>query len=217
MQFPRKSKKEASSETSRKAGEELLARDGIGCRNTAVVHGGTDRHAAARIFRVKQAGEGDFARGIQTGNRLVVGIQHVCVGVDLETAEGDGGAWRHVEGVVGFALDRNHVLGGLAEVLILTLFAKLVVAGHGRFQRGSVHADLFGQFGDGRGMRYVLHRHAPGQHRVRLDARAVLDGGDVIAAGALRIGQRLRDVGLVAPLVDDALALVGHDQAGTPR
>ena len=62
MQFSRKSKKEASSETSRKMGEELLARDGIGCRNTAVVHGGTDRHAAARIFRVKQAGEGDFAR-----------------------------------------------------------------------------------------------------------------------------------------------------------
>lgn len=50
-----------------KSGEELLARDGIGCRNTAVVHGGTDRQAAARIFRVKQPVKATRPR-IQTGN-----------------------------------------------------------------------------------------------------------------------------------------------------
>ena len=52
-------------------GKRLLTGNGVRRSDAFVIHGRTDRHAAARIFGLEQTGEGDFARGRQTGRAIV--------------------------------------------------------------------------------------------------------------------------------------------------
>ena len=45
----------------------------------SVVDSAADRHAAARIFVAEQTGEGNFARSVQTRNRIAVSYTHLDV------------------------------------------------------------------------------------------------------------------------------------------
>ena len=52
-------------------GKRILTGNGVRRSDASVIHGRTERHAAARIFGIEQTGEGDFASGRQTGRAIV--------------------------------------------------------------------------------------------------------------------------------------------------
>lgn len=111
---------------------EVAAGNGAADGESQHVHGVVDAavEAAGHVAHSEQAVDG----------RVLVGLQHLIVGVDEQAT--DDGRKSHTE-LVGYhderrGVDGAHERGVLAEVVIGALGAQLVVAVHGRLNRGGI-------------------------------------------------------------------------------
>src|ERR1700682_6533588 len=55
---------------------------------------------AARIVEVEQAAD-QFARGVEAADRLIIGVEHLAVGINAQAAEGEGDAASHGVAFIG--------------------------------------------------------------------------------------------------------------------
>src|SRR5215472_5323074 len=146
-----------------------------------------DEAGATRIVEIEQAAH-ELASGVEAGNRLLRGVEHVSVGVDAQAAKGEGDTTSRAIRLVGRFLQRHRPVGffDLQPFGRAPIFDRRVI-GDIALHRGVVLAD-------------------------RLEERALVDRG---AGFRHLVGQRFESVGgdlghppdavFVALQVDDLL------------
>ena len=137
---------------------------GVVCGDVAKRHGRPQRDAACRVMATHDAVQ-VVAAGIQTGDGVALGIEHLGVRVGAQTGKGAQAAHDHFHGVKRPAFKGGHagvaqtqalaalrvalhaVVGGLtfAEVGVFAAEAQPVVALHTGLQRFGGQAALRGQ------------------------------------------------------------------------
>ena len=202
-------------------------------------HGGTERDTAGGIVPAHHAGH-VIAAGIETGNRLLCGIEHLRAVIDLQARKGAQTAHHDLDGIKRACLHRTHagigqaaplggravtlypVIGGLAfgKIWIHPVGAQGIVTGEGGLQARPVNAAGFGQLVHAlAALEITVFEPWADRHRSGFDRAQAITAQEGVIADQPGLGlftpwsggeQILHQVMIGIGLVAEALSVCGH-------